>query len=144
MKKKNTRKGKSYWKEDGAYQKEFDKLEKELVPASGEAETDHGKMLRAICRLYYDFCNNGNGNVFQESWGEQSINPFYEEMLDELDLYMDDRDSFEKLEQFIKCDHGAKYPDFTKDQMAIYDKVVDEVVYQIIKEREEALQETTP
>jgi hypothetical protein len=101
-------------------------------------------MLRAICRLYYDFCNNGNGNVFQESWGEQSINPFYEEMLDELDLYMDDRDSFEKLEQFIKCDHGAKYPDFTKDQMAIYDKVVDEVVYQIIKEREEALQETTP
>jgi hypothetical protein len=144
MKKKNTHKGKSYWNEDGAYQKEFDKLEKELVPASGEAETDHGKMLRAISRLYYDFCNNGNGNVFQESWGEWSINPFYEEMLDELDLYMDDRDSFEKLEQFIKCDHGAKDPDFTKDQMAIYDKVVDEVVYQIIKEREEALLETTP
>tara|TARA_R100000908_G_C3709849_1_gene116884 strand:- start:390 stop:824 length:435 start_codon:yes stop_codon:yes gene_type:complete len=144
MKKKNTRKGKSYWNNEGAYQNAFDNLSEELIPASGEAETVHGKMLRAINRLYYDFCNNGNGNVFEESWGEWSINPFYEEMIDELDLHMDDRDAFEKLEQFIKCDHGAKDPDFTNDQMAIYDKVVDGVMYQIITEREDALQETTP
>jgi hypothetical protein len=131
---KETKRGNSYWNESGAYQKEFDKLERELVPASGEAETVHGKMLRAINRLYYDFCNNGNGNVFQESWGEWSINPFYEEMIDELDLYMDDTEAFKKLEQFIKCDHDAKSPDFTKDQMSIYDRVVDSVVYQILEE----------
>jgi hypothetical protein len=63
MEKLITEKGKSYWDDNGAYQNEYDKLNKELVPASGEADTVHGEMIRAIGRLFYDFCNNGNCNV---------------------------------------------------------------------------------
>jgi len=63
--KKVTKKGKSYWAGTGAYNKEFTALEKELVPDSGEANTVHGEMIRAIGRLFYDFCNNGNCNVIQ-------------------------------------------------------------------------------
>lgn len=33
-----------------------------LVPASGEASTAHGELLRAATRIYYDVCNNGLGN----------------------------------------------------------------------------------
>jgi len=65
MKLKRTKKGKSYWAGNGAYQKEQDKLYKELVPDNGEAPTVHGEMIRAIGRLFYDFCNNGNCNAVE-------------------------------------------------------------------------------
>ena len=138
MDKKETLKGKSYWDGSGAYQKEFEKLEEELIPASGPADTVHGKMLRAISRLYYDFCNNGNGNVFEESWGEVSISDFYQEMLEDLEYSMDDTKSFDALESFLQSPE-AKDPDFCDKQMAVYDKVVDSVMYQIISESEHSL-----
>jgi hypothetical protein len=55
--------GNSYWSETGAYQKEYDSLWKELVPSKGDAYTIHGELIRCVSRLYYDYCNNGNGNV---------------------------------------------------------------------------------
>lgn len=62
---KSTPDGKSYWDETGAFQKEYKKLNKELVPVEGEAETMHGEMIRAIGNLFYDFCNNGNCNAVE-------------------------------------------------------------------------------
>mgnify|MGYP000556944428 CR=1 FL=1 len=55
--------GKSYWGHDGAYQNLYDSLWEQLVPASGYAPTIHGEMMRSISRLFYDYCNNGNGNA---------------------------------------------------------------------------------
>jgi hypothetical protein len=55
--------GKSYWYENGAYQNLYDSLWEQLVPASGYAPTIHGEMMRSISRLFYDYCNNGNGNA---------------------------------------------------------------------------------
>jgi len=55
--------GKSYWNENGAYQKEYNELYTQLVPDSGEANTIHGEMIRCVSRLLYDYCNNGNCNV---------------------------------------------------------------------------------
>ena len=63
MEKRITELGKSYWNNNGAYQKEYDELYEKLVPSSGEADTVHGEMIRATSRLFYDFCNNGNCNV---------------------------------------------------------------------------------
>lgn len=51
-----------YWDEDGAWKKEFDELTKEM-PVTGSAETLNGELVRAINRLYWDYCNNGNGNA---------------------------------------------------------------------------------
>jgi hypothetical protein len=60
---KFTELGKSYWSKSGAYQKEYDKLYEKFVPASGAAETLNGELIRAVSRLYWDYCNNGNGNA---------------------------------------------------------------------------------
>ena len=63
--KQTTELGNSYWGNNGVYQKQYDELYEKLVPLSGEAETIHGEMIRAVSRLYYDFCNNGNCNVLE-------------------------------------------------------------------------------
>ena len=63
--KNTTELGNSYWSNNGVYQKQFDELYKKFVPASGEADTIHGEMIRAVNRLTYDFCNNGNCNVLE-------------------------------------------------------------------------------
>jgi len=65
MEKLFTQKGNSYWNENGAYQKEYDNLYKDLVPSSGSAKTVHGELIRSISRLTYDFCNNGNCNIIE-------------------------------------------------------------------------------
>jgi rRNA maturation protein Nop10 len=53
----------SYWGGNGKYQKEYDRLWKEHVPESGEAETENGELIRAVGRLFYEYCNNGNCNA---------------------------------------------------------------------------------
>jgi RecJ-like exonuclease len=72
MEKKTTPKGKSYWDETGAYQKEYDEKWAQLVPAQGECSTVHGEMVRAVSRLLYEFCNNGNCNAIdvETEWEE--------------------------------------------------------------------------
>ena len=135
MKQKNTLKGKSYWNESGVYQKEYDQLYKELVPDFGEAATSDGRLLRSITRLYYDYCNNGNGNVFTESWGEVEMNSMYEEFIENLIFGLVDNKAAKDLEDFLQTP-DAKNPSFSKEEMNIYDRVVDSVVHQIIEERE--------
>lgn len=62
-----------YWDEGGAWRKEFDKLV-EKMPATGSAETLNGELVRAVNRLYWDYCNNGNGNAVKirtsNIWGD--------------------------------------------------------------------------
>ena len=71
IKDKKTPIGKSYWNNNGAYQKEYNKLNEKLVPASGDAETVNGELIRAIGRLFYEFCNNGNCNSVKKEYEEQ-------------------------------------------------------------------------
>lgn len=54
-----------YWSNNGAYENEYSQKYEELVPSSGEAETVHGELIRAISRFYWDYANNGNGNLLQ-------------------------------------------------------------------------------
>lgn len=65
MEKRTTPEGQSYWNSNGAYQEEYDKLWKELVPGSGSCNTLHGELIRAAGRLFYEFCNNGNCNAIE-------------------------------------------------------------------------------
>lgn len=56
----------SYWNENGKFQKELDKLYKELVPSTGRAKFLRGEVLRAANELYYERFNNGNINAVEE------------------------------------------------------------------------------
>ena len=67
---KTTEIGKSYWNNNGAYQKEYDELYGKMVPSSGAAETLHGELIRAISRLFYEYCNNGNCNAAKAKYVE--------------------------------------------------------------------------
>lgn len=46
----------------GRYQSEYKALWNELVPASGQAETVQGELVRVIGRLASEYYRNGNGN----------------------------------------------------------------------------------
>lgn len=56
----------NYWNGNGKFQKEFDKLYKELVPSTGRAKSLRGEVLRAANELYYERFNNGNINAVEE------------------------------------------------------------------------------
>lgn len=66
-----TETGKSYWSNNGAYQKEYNELYERLVPESGAAKTIHGELIRAISRLEYEYDNNGNCNACEVTMGEE-------------------------------------------------------------------------
>ena len=82
---KRTPIGKTYWNNEGSYQKESDELWEQLVPREGEADTVNGELIRIAHRLYHEYCNNGNGNARDErivehrySWYEDDDEDDYE------------------------------------------------------------------
>lgn len=52
-----------YWNSNGGNEEEMKRLTEKFMPASGRAENLVGEVIRAVNRLYYEFCNNGNGNA---------------------------------------------------------------------------------
>lgn len=67
---RHTESGKSYWGNNGAYNEEYSRLYDELVPASGDAKTVHGELIRAISRLGYEYNNNGNCNAAEPYYAD--------------------------------------------------------------------------
>ena len=65
---RHTENGNSYWNNNGAYSKELLELYNKLVPDTGDAQTVHGELVRAVSRLGYEYYNNGNCNA---------CNPYY-------------------------------------------------------------------
>lgn len=49
----------SFWNQDHPLFAQYEEMYAKLVPASGNAETEEGEMLRAASRLGYDYYNNG-------------------------------------------------------------------------------------
>lgn len=109
----------TYWNHEGKHQTEYNRLYEKLVPASGRAGTQHGELLRAICKLYYDYYNNGACNYpihkqhigTLENWREEIkskiedttdfdslIRAFWKHAFDEDCMYFDDLDE-SKLEE---------------------------------------------
>jgi hypothetical protein len=68
MEKLSTPLGSSYWSESGAYQADHDRLWEALVPANGPCQTVNGELVRAIGRLIYEHCNNGNCNAVETDY----------------------------------------------------------------------------
>ena len=128
---KLTELGKSYWNSNGAYQAEYDKLYGELVPASGSAETLKGELIRAISRLVYEHCNNGNCNAREVdnpySWDDEGyVSEFYDKFLS---LIYDNVPSAEALTELVRetiCDNPR---DFSDEVMGIYAHLCDHVIH---------------
>lgn len=160
---KRTSVGKSYWNNEGAYQEELDKLN-EQMPAMGAAETLNGELVRAINRLYYDYCNNGNinactvktcevetgwededGNMEYEEEESREWNPYYEKFYDlilntiECSLTGDERNEFIKAMSMLEDMVVGYEPGFSDDEMHVYDTVTDFVVWYVINHEDRTL-----
>lgn len=164
--KKQTVSGKSYWDGSGVYQEEYNELYEKMVPARGNASTLNGELIRAVSRLAYEYCNNGNCNACEaheiqndgwyggdedEEWEEEteydySLSDYYGKFL-------------QIIEETIKTDEVAKLvasveeiilnsrQDWFKKQMfsdencLTYDRLVDEVVYYVLTNEDKELPE---
>ena len=58
---------KTYWNNEGKYQKKYETLYNKHVPNKGMAKTIKGELLRCISRLYYEVYNNGlcNDKIYE-------------------------------------------------------------------------------
>ena len=143
---------KSYWNNEGQFQKEYDELYNELVPASGRSETLFGEVIRAVSRLGYEYLNNGNCNARETTEIEDDEDSYYEES--EYDYISDFYSEFmhlpreffkqynvdkigekylERIESIIlTCDDTSNY--FNDKNRQAYDAIVDITVAVILKE----------
>ena len=162
---KRTVVGKSYWKNEGAYQAELDELNKQM-PLKGAAETLNGELVRAINRLYYDYCNNGNMNAcvlkieeVETGWEDEDGNMEYEEeetrewnhyyekfydlILNTIECYLTGNERQEFIKAMSKLeDMVIGYePGFSDEEMHVYDTVTDFVVWYVLNHEDKPLPE---
>lgn len=147
---KRTPLGESYWNGQGAYKEYLDRLNDQM-PLMGSAETLNGELIRAANRLYYDYCNNGNGNAvevrYESDWtgGDEddeheirSWNPYYEKfyrlILDTLETAKNEFDWNKFLENMKTLERmTVDYePGFEDKDMAVYDYMMDAVVWYVL------------
>lgn len=53
----------SFWEENHPRYQEYSNLWDEHVPARGASKTVEGELVRAVGRLFHEYCNNGNCNA---------------------------------------------------------------------------------
>ena len=141
--------GKTYWNDDGIYQKEFTRHYDWYVPNSGDAPTIHGELLRAVSRLNYDYFNNGNCNVqevieddcpdcygtgWQESdYDDEDIDEYYQRMIDFLQEYSNAQNEIDELVKFLTDYYHYRRPNlFAEKKAQLYTRLIDKIMQQIL------------
>lgn len=140
-----------YWDGKGTWKEEFDKLTEEM-PARGAAQTLNVELVRAVNRLYYDYCNNGNMNAADvktvSNWDEDddeeeeiSWNPYYEKFYELIESTLQDVESeltFEAKNEILNAlktvddlvlNYGYISDEFSDKNMHAYDVLVDFVCW---------------
>lgn len=59
----------TYWEGKGKFQEAYEKIRKDFIPASGPADNQVANLVRAVSNLYYDWYNNGWGNIDNSAHG---------------------------------------------------------------------------
>lgn len=136
MEKKVTQLGNSYWNNNGAYQTEYDELYDKLVPLKGEAKTIDGEKVRAVSRLFYEFCNNGNCNLLLNDDDDDviGIDDYYLGMIDFLYQYSINKTPILNLKSFLLSYGNMRYT-FSDEEMKIYNDLVDNTLYEILSKK---------
>jgi len=127
MEKRTTPAGNTYWDENGAYQKELDKLYNKLVPMSGDAETVHGELVRVVNRLYYEYCNNGNCNAVEVDYVDQEYTCYNCDGTGNRDYHDHETDEWESVECDDCYGDGYQYEEEEGDRYmsSYYDRMLD-------------------
>lgn len=117
-----------YWDGNHSRQQEYQDLYDKHVPMEGKCKTVHGELIRSISRLYYDYCNNGNCNAYDDQ--SKEVSDFYGYFLEYLRRYLDNHDYIDSIEDIILCARDSRNPDlyYSDEKMSVYDKVTDQVL----------------
>lgn len=110
-----------------------------------------------VLDLKMDTCHNCGGWGYEEKYNDEEeeqeiedcsycgssgevqdevyITKYYEEMVDFLQEFMNEKESIFNLKKFLIDEYSIRYS-FSDEQMDIYNKVVDDVMYQILNTKD--------
>lgn len=116
-----------YVKGEGRYEKEYGALWKALVPASGQAETVQGELVRVVGRLASEYYRNGNINWDK---GFRSYTNFLLKHLRDSKVF--NAETIEEIKKDIAevrdLGTGKAYWTLDRDDEDAFDRLTDRVV----------------
>lgn len=157
----------SYWNDNGKFSKELSELTEKMMPDSGNAETLNGELVRAVNRLWYEYCNNGNCNArdtefyyetHTESVWDEDLEDYIEEEYEEevegdttiTELYDNFLELIERtvpetefnvsaIRNFI-CD-SSRYGriQFNQEYLDMYNELTDKVVMYVLNNEDKEI-----
>lgn len=131
----------TYWNGKGANQQEFIRLSNKFMETSGSSQTLNGEVIRAINRLYYEFCNNGNCNAVEEDvnsfFNNTMITSFYQNFIDlirEFFKIKDCKNGIELINEIENIIETLDIPDV--NNIHKYDKCIDYIVWLVLNDED--------
>ena len=135
----------TYWRKSGTHQKIHNRLEA-LIPSEGRADFTHIELLRCASNIYYDFYNNGAGNL--HVYKDQLF--LIKSWEDEIKAKMQQGVDFDKI--IGECmedaeDENRRYISAMLDNevSSVYDgleKVMDAIIL-VVEEKQQEISRTT-
>ena len=111
------------------------------METSGSSQTLNGEVVRAINRLYYEFCNNGNCNAVEEDvdsfFNNTMITSFYQNFIDlirEFFKIKDCKNGIELINEIENIIETSGEPD--NNNINKYDKCIDYIVWLILNDED--------
>jgi hypothetical protein len=155
---------KSYWSSTGIYQEQFDKLYEKMVPSEGRSTTLNGELIRAISRLFYEYCNNGNCNSCEthyedeeyftgeydedgdEIWDSEevetdsNVSRMYSEFLSLIDSTVPGTNVLvNKIENIITSNSYGSRENFSDERMNVYNELCDRVIFYVLNNEDKEI-----
>jgi len=110
----------------GQYQKECGELWRQFVPASGQADTVQGELIRVITKLEDECLRNGNMNW---DMGHRMFTNFLHKYLCDAEVF--DAEAISQIKRDISAirdfGSGKKEPDFKENTEDEFDRITDRV-----------------
>jgi len=127
----------SYWSENGKYQKESDILQK-LVPAEGSSPFTDVELFRIASNVYYDIFNNGGCNLASDGGARndelrilqaQGIEmPIVDKLIEEIDAKEEEwRENQNRDYQADTFDPDQYFEQACKDMDHAMDQVIEKI-----------------
>lgn len=115
-----------YYDGKGRYQEECGELWRQLVPASGQADTVQGELIRVITKLEDECLRNGNGNW---DMGHRMFTNFLYKHLRDSNVF--DAKTIAQIEADIAAirdfGSGKQSPSYKEDTEDEFDRITDRV-----------------
>lgn len=119
-----------YWDGKGKYQKAYDRIWEDKVPAKGESDIQYVEAVRCMGRLIYEYCNNGNCNAMDaRTRDEYIVSDYYDECLQKIADYTKEYKLIQQVKDTIT--KRSKYT-FSPRERAPYNLLCDAVMRKAI------------